>query len=82
MWSTSLHVRAGVLRLTTMTAIAHPEVEQTRALWRQYRKVCHQIGYPVSRRDDGECVGRVIRLLRKQYRLLGELLGESKGEGY
>jgi hypothetical protein len=69
-----------------MTKIDHTEAEsaaaETRALWQEYREVNREIGWRASSLHigglppsaDAESVGRVVRLLREQKRILNELI--------
>ena len=65
-----------------MTTQAHTEAESTRALWREYRKVSTIIQACARGHAEWLCepenVGRVVRLLREQKRILNELIPEEK----
>ena len=52
--------------------------EQTRALWRKYLANNETLYSGTSWPDDAESVGRVVRLLREQKRILNELIPEEK----
>ena len=61
-----------------MTQSLHTEAEQTRALWREYLANNETLYSGASWPDDAEAVGRIVKLLREQKRILNELLPEEK----
>jgi hypothetical protein len=61
-----------------MTQSLHTEAEQTRALWRDYRRTTAAIMAWGDWPNDPERVGGVVLLLREQKRILNELIPEEK----
>ena len=61
-----------------MTTPAHFEAETTRALWRRFLRNSEAIITRAGNPNQAFPVGRVVRLLREQKRILNELIPEEE----